>query len=588
MELHPPSPAECGCADAKPHKCLVEFVLHYVGLFGLHKGNWEPESVEELERCFRMVRENKDQVTVSELETMMRSARTWQLFEHFSRDSLDLIPNLMQLLKAHCKDNWLFHHYYGLLCFQLLTNVMLAGVINCSSEPENAFNEIRKRSRGSLDIARHVAAYSAMMALGLHPPIRHHEDRFSSSFLAEGQRGEYVILPGLGGFLEEDALWLLNALWEIRDTFCVFGNAISVMMPGWAVLFTIMWYCVKRMGSTTSLMKLRNLLLRYALTAFEPEFQLVVDLISDIEEYIPSTTRRDEELPPVNTQDVELMIRMFKNRLDSEKQGRSQKNVLYSPFAMIYHNAFTTVPDRVPPLLAAVVECVWKTLGKAGPVPALRERILEAFDYAVNSILSMCSVLAQGEYLKNLKSKHTAVIVWTKFLQDVNMIELIGRLCSISVVSSGNGLLISHEAFGLLVKSTSSFRNSLEGVAQIHELCDLNDPRHTWDKVLRYMDLQLSIYPLGSLIHHRICACRSIWFNIGAVFQFKQVAYQQHRCMNSRCSDPLPDGGAQYVCMRCYWVHYCSRRCQSIHWGSTCVGAHHEECIDLKVPGPKH
>ncbi|KAL5640125.1 hypothetical protein ACGC1H_007420 [Rhizoctonia solani] len=418
-----------------------------------------------------------------------------------------------------------------------------------------------------------------MMLGALQSYPEHHEKMFSTFFVTSYLEGECVLLPGLGGFREKDALWLLDELWETRKPFVIICTGISNMMPGWAVLFTAMWRYIEKNNSTLLLRRLRNLLLRYALTAIEPEIEVVCNIVSVIEEQMPSTTIGNEELPPVDIQDVESMILMFKRYLESEKHGRPPGDMLCFPFAMVYHNALTTIPDQAHHLLAAVIECVWETLGKADSELALRKRMLEAFDYAVNSIMSMCSVLVQYDRLQ--KSRRASIAIWTKLLRDVNILELVGRLCSIAVVSSGEGLLISHEKFEDLSKSIRHFMDNLKGVARIHKLRGLDDLYHPWNRVLQYIDLQLSIYPLDGPIQHRIRVCRSIWFDVGAVFKFEQVAYQQHRCMNPRCPDPLADGGAQYACMRCCWVHYCSRRCQSRHWDSTFAGAHYRECMNL-------
>ncbi|KAH7338711.1 hypothetical protein B0J17DRAFT_628121 [Rhizoctonia solani] len=232
------------------------------------------------------------------------------------------------------------------------------------------------------------------------------------------------------------------------------------------------------------------------------------------------------------------------------------------PFSMVYYNALASIPDQIPPLLVAIIECVWKTLGKASSGITLRKGMPEVFDYAVNTIMCMCSVLLQGKHLE--KSRSVAVTVWTKLLREVNLLELVGRLCSIAVVGSSEGLLISHEQFEDLAKSIRHFMNNLKDFAQISELRDLEDLCHIWHKVLHYIDLQLSIYPLDGPIWHRIRVCRSIWFDVRVVFMFKPVPYQQHRCMKPGCPDPFLNVGAQ-------------------HWDSTFTVAHSQECVGLSA-----
>ena len=127
MDSRPSSPVESEYAEMEPHelwgehKRPLEFMLHYSELFGGHLGDWEVTSMDELDRCFRMVRENKDRVSFSELETMVRSARTRQLFEHFTRDSLELIPRIMELLRFYCEENWVIQYCLDRVCCDVLT-----------------------------------------------------------------------------------------------------------------------------------------------------------------------------------------------------------------------------------------------------------------------------------------------------------------------------------------------------------------------------------------------------------------------------------------------------------------------------------
>ncbi|EUC59198.1 hypothetical protein RSOL_302420 [Rhizoctonia solani AG-3 Rhs1AP] len=415
----------------------------------------------------------------------------------------------------------------------------------------------------------------------VHP--QHHEEVFSSYFVASHLEGDYVLLPELGGFRREDAVWLLGELWEDRKSFLQFsGSGLSSMMHGWSVVFAAMWRHIEKLQDSPELLKkLRNLLLRYALSAFNPEFKLVCNIVLLIEDQAPSTTTGYEELPPVDTDDADLILRLFMEYLNTEKRdiGPPPGDMMAFPFAMVYRTTLNTLPNQVPYFLVAVVERVWKMLGSTAPTLTLRERIVDSYEYGLNAIMSMCSALIFGD---DIEPSLDAVSAWTKLLQEVNILELIGRLCSVAVVSSNSsasGFLISQDWFEMFTKYTPKFMECLKNVAQIDELGQLNDLCRTWETVLRHISLQLSFHPAGSPIQYRIYMCRSIWLNVGTTFEFNLGATYQHRCMNPRCPDPLPDEGAQYICKRCCWVHYCSQRCQSMHWNSTFIGTHRRQCM---------
>ncbi|CAE6387208.1 unnamed protein product [Rhizoctonia solani] len=432
----------------------VGYLVHYMRLFYQHQGDWEPKSAEELNQCLFLVRNYKDRVSVSELETILRSARTWQLFEHFTHNSFNLITHFMELLKLHC-ESYLLFRYHGFLCFQLLTSVILAGVIKGCNTLERVFNYIQTKSNGKADIAYHVADLAASLlerGTMVHP--QHHEQVFSSYFVASHLEGDYVLLPELGGFRREDAVWLLGELWEDRKSFLQFsGSGLSSMMHGWSVVFAAMWRHIEKLQDSPELLKkLRNLLLRYALSAFNPEFKLVCNIVLLIEDQAPSTTTGYEELPPVDTDDADLILRLFMEYLNTEKRdiGPPPGDMMAFPFAMVYRTTLNTLPNQVPYFLVAVVERVWKMLGSTAPTLTLRERIVDSYEYGLNAIMSMCSALIFGD---DIEPSLDAVSAWTKLLQEVNILELIGRLCSVAVVSSNSsasGFLICEQATRLV------------------------------------------------------------------------------------------------------------------------------------------
>ncbi|CAE6436122.1 unnamed protein product [Rhizoctonia solani] len=176
------------------------------------------------------------------------------------------------------------------------------------------------------------------------------------------------------------------------------------------------------------------------------------------------------------------MITVFLRIFDSEKPARAQSELICYPFGLVYHNALVTQPESAPSLLVAATERVWKKLGDSGSGMTLRERILDSFEYAIRATVSMSIALVSGGEL----SKLVTVTVWTKLLRDVNILELVGRLCSIVVVSTnglGDGLLISHERLNQFVTCTRQLLDELKSVVQVHKLGDLDDLRHTWDKM---------------------------------------------------------------------------------------------------------
>ncbi|KAG8729908.1 hypothetical protein FRC11_007761 [Ceratobasidium sp. 423] len=472
-------------------------MVHYMRLFYEHEGDWGPRSAVELERCLSMVREDKSSVSVAELEILFQSARTWQLFEYFTSSSLGLIQHYLELLQLYCEDNHIFDHYYGLLCVQLLTNIILAGIINGQEKRDTIFEDIRADSDPETGIHYQVTAYAATLMNAALVQDHKHNDRLVGEFLGETyQEREYILFPKLGGFHQQDALWLLDEIWASRKSFLFLCGGLSKDLPGWSVLFTAIWHHVRgAKNSTMFIRRLRNLSLRFSLTALDPEFDLLCNLVAELEDHIPPT-REDKELPPVDEQDANFMVTVFLRIFESEKPVRAQSELICYPFGLVYHNALAARPERASTLLVAVIERVWKKLGDSGSALTLRERILDSFEYAIRATMSMSIALTSG----GERSKKLTVTVWTKLLRDVNILELVGRLCSIVVISTnglGDGLLISHEKLNQFTDCIRYLLVGLKDVVQVHKLGDLDELRHTWDKASSASNPSVSVRLAG-------------------------------------------------------------------------------------------
>ncbi|CUA67332.1 hypothetical protein RSOLAG22IIIB_13385 [Rhizoctonia solani] len=249
-------------------------------------------------------------------------------------------------------------------------------------------------STEEMDIAYHVAYITATLVQRgtmVHP--QYHEEVFSDYFAASRLGGDFVFLPELGGFGKEDAVWLLEELWEDRKSFLqISGTGLSIMMHGWSVVLAAIWRHVGKLQDAPVLLKkLRNLLLRYALSALNPEFKLVCNIALIIEDQAPSTVPGYEELPPTDQDDASLMLGLFTEYLGKEKRniGPPPGDMMGFPFAMVYRTTLNTLPDQVPSFLVAVIERVWNMLDNTDPTLTLRERIVDSYEYGLNAIMSM-------------------------------------------------------------------------------------------------------------------------------------------------------------------------------------------------------
>ncbi|CAE6387156.1 unnamed protein product [Rhizoctonia solani] len=577
-------------------KDLSNNVMEFGRRFYHHEGDWEPKPIKELAHCISLAQaHDEEEVTFTELEVLIRASRSWQLFDHLASDCPSLMRHAMDLLKSYCGDrNFVFEYYYGLLCIQLLSTTILAGIIQGSDERESTLAVIRAKRVGKIDIHRQLVVQSLgilSQSLTLNSNSEHKEEELRLCLNECYREGECVILPAFGGFYKEDAEYLLEGFWLDRISFLQASSTLSWQgTPGWSALLAVIWFYVRHTDDSTStlpLRRLRNLILRYVLSAPQPENHFLDNIVGAIEKQIPSYTLGNEELPPDGKYDAHFMGMVFLKYLDVPvgRNLRVASDLMIFPFGLVYHNTLTTLPDRAPFLLKAVIERAWKILEETESKLTLQERILHSFDYALDAITSMWVVLKLPGNCSD-QTIEVATVVWMKLLRNVNILELIGRLCSILVISgnnSGSELLIGPERLKDFLKHNRRLMTQLKGVIQAHALGDLKELSHTWHKVLRHIELQLLRYPPGGPVQHRARLCKSVWLEVGEAFGFFVHAPHQLQCMNPRCHMPYPDDGAQHICTRCCWVHYCSRRCQSLHWDDGSIDGHRNACLNLST-----
>ncbi|CAE7064709.1 unnamed protein product [Rhizoctonia solani] len=577
-----PRPPTSSIASFKPEPWASElwgerdffnFIEQYESRFCRHEGDWEPKPIEELACCISMIR-NDEHIGASELEVLMRASRTWQLFDELTSEPLDLIRSLMDSLHHYCEEgNLVFDHYYGLFWVQLLSAIVVAGVINGSDKRESTLEFIRVNCANQIDMYEHVVAHGVlMMSRAMGSKDEDNEERIKACFVEKHQRNECTILPALGGFNKEDAEFLLKELWDERDSFFLASSKLCWQgTPGWSAILAVIWYHIRHINdSTLSLQRLRNLTLRYSISAARPETFLLRKIVQEIENEIPVLTPGIEELPPVDESDVKFMVTIYMSYLGlplrSAIPDRAPSDLTWLPFFLVYRNTLTTLPDRLPSLLTAVMERVWTILEESSPNFTLQERILNSFEYAVDVIQSMC-IIPGLPCSRSDEMIEATTVVWTEFLGNVNIVELIGRLCSMLVIStggSGSEFLICSEDLKEFSKRTRDLMSTLQDVIQVQTLGNLNELGHAWHKVLMHIENQLLFYPPGGPVQYRANLCKSVWLEVGKTFGFLPQAPRQHQCMNPRCPIPYPEEGARHICTRCCWVHYCSQRCQAL------------------------
>ncbi|EUC59197.1 hypothetical protein RSOL_302390 [Rhizoctonia solani AG-3 Rhs1AP] len=392
--------------------------------------------------------------------------------------------------------------------------------------------------------------------------------------------GCYYLFYKTGGFSSQDALFLLEIIWADRKAFMMLCDSIGDEMPGWGILLMAIWHHIKDLEDPDILLKrLRNLLLRYALIVPDMEFSLVVSIAQQIEETASEKWPQTEELPPVDIDDCRNMLRAFNKYLNSAQASQDSGQIMAAPFWLVYRNAFSVLPDEIPLLIGAAIERVWKIL--ADSAVSTISRIMASFKYAMSAMWALSLVLHTRDQTR--RQRRTTATTWIKLMQDIHFMELIGRLCSVLVLSTeegGNGFLISHDQLEEFTECVGALVDGLKEVADACDIGQLEDLHQTWGRVLRYIDLQLTRFPQTTILGGRIRTCKVVWLNFGTAFKFRPYRLDElPQCMNPRCPNPCPNGEAYRACRRCCWVHYCTLRCQSMHWGARHPEAHRGQCV---------
>ncbi|CAE6387254.1 unnamed protein product [Rhizoctonia solani] len=429
------------------HPIWGETLLEYPSLFvsRFYKTNDETqfECPVEFKEQLRIIDNHPSLVTVSLLEGVLRRARTWDFYEDFAGQKP--LPGLMKILHMHCDSHKVFSHYYGFLCIQLLTTVMHVGTLDSDAPEVQALRQRLRENSTEHDNSLCLAdTDSGMLWISLQDPSR----GMQRAILMEAYNsidGCYYLFYKTGGFSSQDALFLLEIIWADRKAFMMLCDSIGDEMPGWGILLMAIWHHIKDLEDPDILLKrLRNLLLRYALIVPDMEFSLVVSIAQQIEETASEKWPQTEELPPVDIDDCRNMLRAFNKYLNSAQASQDSGQIMAAPFWLVYRNAFSVLPDEIPLLIGAAIERVWKIL--ADSAVSTISRIMASFKYAMSAMWALSLVLHTRDQTR--RQRRTTATTWIKLMQDIHFMELIGRLCSVLVLSTeegGNGFLISHD-----------------------------------------------------------------------------------------------------------------------------------------------
>ncbi|CAE6533331.1 unnamed protein product [Rhizoctonia solani] len=479
-----------------PHPIWGETLFDYPGLFvsRFYNEGYKAElgCTSDFKEQLQVVRNNPLEVTACFLEDVLRRSRTWDVYEEFTGQ--EPIIDLMDLLDYYCDNHKMFSHYYGFLCIQLLTTVMYAGILDAPGRHcfrDKILSDISKQH----DNSYHMADFgSGILWVAMQDPS---EDMYRSMLVEAGDDtdGRSYLFQNLGGFDSQDALFILEGLWTDRKAFMILCDAIGDEMPGWSILLIAIWHHIRGLDDPNMLLKrLRNLLLRYALIVPDMEFSLVIAIAEKIEAVVPGAEDHANELPPVDADDCRNMLRAFKKYLNSTRACQDPGHIMSAPFSLVYRNTLLLLPDEVPPLIGAVIERVWKIL--ADDTSSMKSRIITSFGYALNAMWAMCLVIHVRDQTR--KQRRAAAVAWTELMRDVHFIELMGRLCSVLVLSTGEGgreFLITSEQLKEFTECVDDLMEVLKEIADGWDVGQLEDLHQTWDRVFRYIDLQLILLP---------------------------------------------------------------------------------------------
>ncbi|KAG8752336.1 hypothetical protein FRC12_012014 [Ceratobasidium sp. 428] len=409
-----------------------------------------------------------------------------------------------------------------------------------------------------------------LMAQTSHKRVRDHEhsnDPHDTSQDLSHESSNPTILPGgqrmvygsVGGFLDTDAEFLLEALWKDRDALTYIAAHYSTY--GWGTLLLLLgrfaiWALESENNGCYEWGHLQALCFRYSLVASAVENICFRELCYYLHDLGCNTVK---EWPSflVDEDDGEDFLNAYISRLQPSPEQPPYPIELAELFIdFLPQDRMLEPAHMMPPLVEALTSRIWQECDCADP--------------STNPVLvDFCTMVFHT--ISKIIQIHPNNSSITALAYSNDIIELAGRLV-MSPLRYGNEL--AHE---LSEKATAKSASKI--LARWNQLLQslltlastlppqiragVSGSRREWKKIWHSLSAR-STDDLLEEIRGYLQECRLVWSTLGDALGHASsgTIKQGQQCAYPRCSNAAQDSGMVYICGMCLQTTYCSKRCQ--------------------------
>ncbi|KAG8711516.1 hypothetical protein FRC09_020564 [Ceratobasidium sp. 395] len=400
--------------------------------------------------------------------------------------------------------------------------------------------------------------------------------------------GQRMLLESVGGFLDTDAEFLLEALWKDRDIL----TYVTARYPtdGWGTLLLLLGQhaiSALELGNDDRYEwgHLRALCFRYSLSATPTENLYLRTICYDLRDFGRNSVRECLSFL-VDEDDAENFLNAYISRLKSSPNQPSYPLEIAELFVdFLPQHRMLQPAHMMLPLVEALTSRVWQACGcrdlSTNP---------EFIKYSTGVFNTISTILE----VHSNKPSITALA----YSEDI--FELAGRVV-MSPLRYGSVLAyhLSQEDMAEWASENlqywDGFLDSLFILAsalpsQIRP--GFSGPRRVWKKIWHNLSIRSTDDLLLEEIVEYLHECQLVWDNLGDALGYTSpgTVEQGQQCAYPRCPNTAQDLGTGYICEMCLQAAYCGKGCQERHWSEDLPDSHRDRCVgssqnvSIKVP----
>ncbi|KAG8696536.1 hypothetical protein FRC08_007087 [Ceratobasidium sp. 394] len=492
-----------------------------------------------------------------------------------------IVSGCVELLRQYTEDikhggKGLLSHSFGFYCFRAMILGMQVGILTHTGTFDSFIEEF-----GHLDRADHVCAALDYFVDGLIIESDDRGDFLELLGAADLPDTERSFLGSVGGFLNTDVHFLLEALWKDRDVLTYIST--SFPLHGWAIT---LWVTGRHMLRALDLQinetyewgHLRALCFRYSLfTSSQATFYLE-NICNQLLNHRCNSQRECMEFL-VDQDDAENFINAYISRVtpfsDHPIYGLDMAS-LYIDF--IPQEDILKPAHLMPALIKATVSQIWVEWDEYPDADLSKDKSF--ISYCTGIFQALCKMF-------QLHSDRTLCQI-TSALHSNDFVELIGRVVLSPLVESCDLMqylreeideeftTLTLERWDKLLQSLLTLTYWFPHKAQP----ELSASDEEWKKTQRWLSTYRTAQLPSQMVKY-VDKCWHVWNTLGLAFGYfsPDTAGEERLCAYARCPKPVLGCNSGFACSLCLETPYCGHECQAKHWDGISPESHRNNCV---------